>query len=497
MNGQNPNNQLNQQPGTTPGINSGTVLGSVPPTNTQPTPPVTPTPNVPPVNPAPTPQPAAPNPNPTVATPNVAPASAPNQNMATPAPSAPTAQMPNVNQTPGVNVEQSTPVTPAAQTTPVAQPIPGTSATPYQANSLTGDTVGVGTPSVGQDNLNVNGFVEPNKNESIGAVPPPNNIQSDKNKKKSKIPMNKTLFTIIIIVLIAAVAFGVYYFLSISNKTTVAPKTVSIGVGETLSDNISDYATINGKDASSCVLNTRNVDTSTIGEYEFTITCGSDVYKGKVQVSDLTAPTFLLNTVYVPVNGSVAVDDFIESCEDPSNCKTSFVNEETVKNYLATAGGPYTVEINVADDAGNSTVAEGQLYVTSGEIQLFKNCESPKTQVEGYQAEKTVSDYMPMGRSTDVGIVYLGVSQRIYTYTFTDATEYQEVVGNKESTLTFDGITGQAAYNDEDLSFQIVTDLSLDTLNTEAGGTFATTYNDVDNYYKGLGYICNNTLYNQ
>lgn len=492
MNGQNPNNQLNQQPGVNNlGGTSGTVLGSVPPMSNQtpPTPPVNPTPNVVPGNPAPevapTPQPVAPNPAPP--TPNI-----------NPTPNIPVT--PNVGQpTPGVMPNSAPSVSnvnaaPAAPSAPVAQPIPGTSGTPYQANSLTGNTVGVGTPSVGQDNLNANGFVEPNKNENIGIVPPPNTPQQDKKKSKMQIP--KPLFIIIIVILIAAVAFGVYYFLSISNKTTVSLKTVSIGVGETLSDNISDYATISGKDASSCTLNTRNVDTSVAGEYKFSITCGDDTYTGKLQVSDKTAPTVLLNTVYTSINSAIEVADFIESCDDPSECTTSFVNEETVKNYLATAGGPYTVEINATDNVGNSTVVEGVLYVTNGEIQLFKNCESPKNAVDGYQAEKTITDYMPMGRSTDIGIVYLGVSQRIYTYTFTDATEYQEVVGNKEATLTFDGITGQAAYNDEDLSFQILTDLSLDTLNTEAGGTFPTIYNDVDNYYKSLGYICNNILPN-
>ena len=56
---------------------------------------------------------------------------------------------------------------------PVAQPIPGTEGT-YQATSLTGNTVGTGTPSLGQENINTNGYVEPNRVENIGSVPPSN-----------------------------------------------------------------------------------------------------------------------------------------------------------------------------------------------------------------------------------------------------------------------------------------------------------------------------------
>ena len=519
MNGQNPNNQLNQG-GTnnTSGTNS-TVLGSVGPTPVaQPASAANPAPSAPNPTTGATPPPASPvtpGPQATPAT-NVAqppqpqapvkpaqPQVAPTANSANPQSATPVNHTPMANPTAGATQAPASPATPRPQAaptqnlgsdekTPVAQPIPGTSGTPYQANSLTGNTVGVGTPSVGQNNLNANGFVEPNKTENIGTVPPPAQPNNAKGKKKA--PISKPLFIIIIVVLIAAVAFGVYYFLSISNKTTVSLKTVEVGVGDVLSDNINDYATISGNDAASCTLNIRNVDTSTIGEYDFSVTCGNDTYNGKVKVSDITAPTYSLNTVYKTVNEGVTVDEFVASCEDPSECTTSFVDESVLDSNLATAGGPYDIEINITDGAGNSTVATAQLYVTENPIQIFKNCESPNTEVSGYQATKTITDYLPMGSSAGVGIIYLGVSQRIYTYVFTDAEEYAEVVGDKESTLTFDGVTGQASYNDDDLTFQIVTDLSIDTLNTEAGGTFPSLYNDIQTYYSTNGYMCNNIL---
>lgn len=497
MNGQNPNNnQLNQGNTNTPsGINA-SVLGSVNPTPNPSSTPVAPVTSGSTVMPAANAQTVAPQPT---STPSAKPtASQPNLNVQTP-PVTPIEEV-----TPGLNTNQqqvsstqtssvmpqSTTAPSSINPTPVAQPIPGTNGTPYQANSLTGNTIGVGTPTMGQDNLNSNGFVEPNKVENIGVIPPPNNNANNQQKKKKG--MNKTLFVVLIIVAIAAVAFGVYYFLSISNKITVKLKDVTIGVGDTLSDNINDYATITGKNSVSCTLNTRNVDTQTIGTYDFTITCGDDKFNGKVNVSDTTAPEVTLNTIYKEVNSTATIDEFVSSCTDPSECTTTFANENTLTNYLATAGGPYSIEINASDNAGNSSTYTAQLYVTPYPIRIFKNCESASSEVVGYNATKTISDYLPMGSDDTGALIYLGVSQRIYTYVFSNQEEYNNVIGNKPQVLTFDGKTGQTTYNDEDLTIKIYTDLSLDTLNNEAGGTFPTGYADMDAYYKNLSYTCNN-----
>ena len=472
MNGQSPNNnQVNQ--GGTPGTEgiSASVLGSVtqPATNVgQTTQPVTPQPSV-------TPTPATP-------------ASPVNTNVSPAAPAQPTTpvQAPVTPESSPTTLEQ--PVTQE----PVAQPIPGTSATPYTAaTSLTGNTVGVGTPNVGQDNLNANGFVEPNKVQNIGQVPPSNTPTNNKTNKKG---MNKTLFIVLIIVAIVAVAFGVYYFLSISSKATVNLKEVNIGVGDAVSDNINDYATISG-DASSCALNTRNINAQAIGTYSFTITCDGEVYEGTANVVDMIAPVVTLNSaVYKAINSTVTVDEFVESCTDPSNCTTSFTNEATVTNYLSTAGGPYSVEITATDDSGNETIYTSNLYVTPYPIRLFKDCESPSSEVSGYQATKTTRDYLPIGYDANNVYSYLGVSQRIYTYVFTDESEYLSVIGEKPQTLTFDGITGQAAYDDDNQTITIYTDLSVDTLNSEAGGAFPTTFVEINSYYTNLGYTCSNDV---
>ena len=499
MNGQNPNNQINGQGGQNiaNGVNP-SVLGSVSPTpvaNQTPQPQVTPNASPTGQNVGTTLGTAQPvNPNPAPAAPVT-----PNQNIG----AVPSGNQTNMNQvgTPANNVNnQAQPQGPSAvettrsinNPTPVAQPIPGTSGTPYQANSLTGNTVGVGSPSVGQDSLNSNGFANPNKIEDIGTIPPTNNVSATKNPKNKK-PMNKVLFIIIIIVLIAAVAFGVYYFLSISNKAKVTLKNVTIGVGEILSDNINDYATISGSEAGNCTLNTRNVDTSNIGEYEFSITCGEDTYTGKITVNDVTLPEIVVNAVYKTVNSTAIIDDFVVSCTDSSDCDVNFVDENVVNGYLATAGGPYSIEIKATDGAGNERAVTAPLYVTPYPIQFFRNCESGSTEVTGYQATRTITDFLPMG-SNGTEPVYLGVSQRFYTYVFTSEEEYRDVVGDKPLELNFDGITGYTVYNDESLTFQIQTALSLETLNSEANGAFPTTYVGIAPYYTNLGYTCSNTL---
>lgn len=494
MNGQSPtNNQVNQGATTgAQGINA-SVLGSVPtatPNVAASTPSVTPTTQAPMPQTAPQVQAAVP---PTQQTPV--------QNVATPQPTvnvAPATQSVAPNNT--INAQQPTMSTPQQQPVaptpnpepavqePVAQPIPGTSATPYTAaTNLTGNTVGVGTPTMGQDNLNANGFVDPNKVQNIGQMPPSNNQTTQPAKKG----MNKTLFIVLIIVAIAAVAFGVYFFLSVSNKTTVSVKTVTVGVGDPLSDNINDYATISG-DASSCSLNTRNVNTQEIGAYTFTITCDGEQYEGTVNVSDVTAPEVTLNTLYKEVNSTVTIDEFVESCTDPSECTTTFTNESTLTNYLSTAGGPYSISITVTDNAGNESIYTTDLYVTPYAIRLFKNCESSSSEVSGYQATKTTRDYLPIGQDNTGTYVYLGVSQRIYTYVFANVDEYTSVIGDKPQTLTFDGITGKAAYDDENQTITLYTDLSVDTLNNEAGGTFPTTFVEINSYYNNLGYTCSN-----
>ena len=373
---------------------------------------------------------------------------------------------------------------------PVAVPIPGTEGTPG-VNNLMGATVGNGTPLMGQDNINTNNFITGQKMDNIGAVPPQ---ETDKKGKKSG---NKLLFILLIIVLIAAVALGVYYVLNFTNnKVKLTTKDVTIGVGETVPDKVTDFAKIEKGDASKCNLNTRNVNSSEIGEYEYTITCGDDTYKGKVIVSDVTAPVATLKPVFKGVGETVTVEDFIEACTDPSECTTTFKDEAGITELLSTPGRK-TVVIVATDKSGNSKEYEAEIYVTALPVFAFTTCSSSEEQLNGYQATKVVSDVFPIGRDAEnesEGLKSLEVAKRKYKYVFTSEQEYKNVVGAKESEITFDNITGSAYYDDEALTLYIVTDLSMETLKSENNGEFPLLYSDFQQLYTSKNYTCSNGL---
>lgn len=404
-----------------------------------------------------------------------------NQNVnPTPVPNNPTTvnpnpvQMPNNvgSEAPAVESLDAAPQMPNTPSEPVARPIPGTEG--MVDNVLTGNTVGVNN-NFNVEN-NVNGFTNANKVENIGAVPPQNN------EEKKKKPMNKVLFTLLIVVLIGAVAFGVYYFLNISNNAVkLTTKTLSIGVGETLPDDIKEYITATKGNISTCSINTKNVDISTIGEYEVTINCGKNIYKTKVIVSDKTAPEVKLNMVFKTINSTVTVEDFVKSCNDPSNCKTNFADEAKVKEYLLTAGGPYEVGIEATDDSGNKEVYNAILYVTNEKVFIFANASSPEESLTNYKAKKIINDIFAIKQGP---LEFLNVARRDYKYTFENQADYEEIVKDKADTITFDNITGTATYDDNNLSLVISTNLSLDTLKSENNGEFPTSYADILKLYK-------------
>lgn len=331
---------------------------------------------------------------------------------------------------------------------PIAQPIPGTES----------------IPNVG-------------KMDNIGKLPPENN----NTKKKG----NKLLFILLIILLIAGVAFGVYYLLYISkNNVKITPQNITIGVGDIVPDDVKSYAKTFSGDASKCSVNINNVNSNVIGEYPITITCNNKTYDAKVIVSDIKAPTVEMNVVFKTVNTSVKIEDFVKSCTDPSNCKTSFANAEEVENYLQTPGGPYKVTVVASDDAGNKANYTTDLYVTSSDVFVYLGCTSNEEEVLNYSAKKVISDIFAINR--DLG--FLNVARRDYIYKFTSDEEYKQVSNLKPNELTFDNITGQAIYNDEKKEITIGVDLSIDTLNSENNNAFPTTYTEIQKLYQEKGY---------
>lgn len=365
---------------------------------------------------------------------------------------------------------------------PVARPIPGTEqefAGNFSSNN-------VNNMAMNQNNLNANGFAEPNHQENIGQMPP----KETKEKKK----MSKVLFVILVIVLIAGVAFGVYYFLDISNnKVKLTTKTLNLGVGDNVSENISDYVAVTSGDVNSCALDITGIDNDKIGEYKAVITCGEETYESKVVVSDKTAPTVELQPVFKEVGSTVTVDEFVKSCTDPSNCTTTFKDESKVKENMATAGGPYEVEIEAKDSAGNSEVSKGMLYVAPYSIFAYSNCKSASSELTEYKGVKETTDIIPLGRPEAGTPSYMNIAIRRSKIVFDSKEEYDKAVGKKESKITIEGITGNATYNDNNKTIYIISDLSNETLNSENNGAFPVSFADFRTIYTNKGYTCSVT----
>ena len=330
--------------------------------------------------------------------------------------------------------------------------------------------------------VNVNGFVEPNKKEDIGKMPP--------KQKPEKKPMNKILFIILILVLMAGVAFGVYYLLKISKnkqaKVTLKQNIV-IPIGGEISKNIDDYAVIKGIDKNNCSLTTNDINSKKTGEYEFSINCNDDVYKGKVSIKDLEAPFVSLNVLYKETENknNIEVKEFINSCEDESGCNYDFKDKTQLDNL--TEGVNY-IDIVVKDTYNNGTV-EGVVYVVPYPINCFLVCSSEEEKINDGNISKTITDKLPMA-DTENGVTYLNAGRREYVYTFENEQDYIKAVGVKGAIISYDNVEGLAYYDDENKTLKISSDLSKKTLDSEAGGTFPSEYAQIKDFYINKGYTC-------
>lgn len=320
----------------------------------------------------------------------------------------------------------------------------------------------------------------------IGTVPPipsgpvqtpPVTPEAPKPKKKQ----NKLIFVLILVLLIAAVGVGVYIFLNMSNggaSVSVTPKNVEIEVGSQISTNIEDYATFNGVASSSCSLDTSNItDTSVIGaEYSFSITCNGVTYNGTAVVVDTTAPVVVLKEVTVQVNGSVAPEDFIDTCTDESSCSYEFSDANTVNGYLANIGN-YHVDIIVRDEAGNEETVTATLMVVEEEVpDLYLSCSMNNETVR-------------LGITSST---FTGNAVRTYTFTLSES-EYNTFKSQNENSaeVTYQNITGAPSFDDTTFTLTLMQNLTKAQLDQETGSTLPTAYGDLNRYFENsLGYDC-------
>ena len=306
-----------------------------------------------------------------------------------------------------------------------------------------------------------------------------NNYMPSDSKKKAKSIIRKVIFTIIVLALMAGVSYGVYYYLSLGTgknshikaKFTLNDKTIY--VGEELSSNVMDYGDFSTVDISECKLDTKNVDNTMEGTYNYAVTCGKAKYTANIIVITRTKfnvePTFL----YKEVNSEISINDFIKSEED---YEYSFVDENVVNENMQSAGGPYSIGINVKNENGEETVVYAVLYVLASKPFMSLTCKSP-VQNDSY----TIIDKISFNNSkTDMKI-----STRTYNYEFTNENDYYNYLLQIDNgQISIDNNSGLAITDNVHNTLKIVTVLSNEVLTKEYGRTFPTNYSEINSYYR-------------
>lgn len=397
------------------------------------------------------------------------------------------AQAMGPNPTPGI-VGSSNP-TPNLNPTPNPQAYVNPNLNPSNNNPLGTDPI---------NNIDVNNFGDNNKTDNIGVTPP---------NKENKKGMNKIVFIILIVVLIGGVAYGIYTVLNMSNKPSskvsirINNNPLVIPYGSEISKDVTTYATVSGIDVSKCVIENINGINSTVpGTYNYKVVCGNNPSSsvsesGVIIVSepeDLEKPIMIVKPVYHVLGETTTLNpnDFVESCLDGEEaCQTVEITNIDELNTKLDTLGTYSAQIKATDAKGNETTAQVPLYVISSSILQYLNCQAPSGEKLNDTTTKDVLDVFPIGQTAS-GPAYLSGGRRIYTYTFTDKEEYENIAKNHLPNLSFDNMEGLAKYDDENQVLELSVDLSSDTLNGEAGGTFPTTYGPLRTYYIAKNYTC-------
>lgn len=298
---------------------------------------------------------------------------------------------------------------------------------------------------------------------------PPISLEAEKQPKKKG---NKTLFVITILVLLLAIAFGTYYVLNytdlLSKKETITITTnnLILNVGDTLSGNIDDYATIKGTSSSNCTFNISNVDTSKEGIYKFSVTCSKLTKEGNITIIDNTELEVETQTVYHVKGDTIEAKEFIK---DPVDGYTySFVEEEAVNGILNGEAGSYTVKIKVTNDSNKETTIEGKLVISKYQIKGFVSCTAKEQSVDDMVMQKTVK--LAIIEDGNNGFGSLGYD--IYSFKYTKKDDYKEVKDEylTKNTVTINGITGTPEFNDDALSIKITNEVE----NTVLYGLYGT-----------------------
>ena len=329
----------------------------------------------------------------------------------------------------------------------------------------------------------------PNVN-NIGTNPPIS-LEPTKEPKRKK---NKTLFVIIIIILLAGIAVGTYWILNYTDllvkkdSITISTKDLSINMGDTLSNDISDYAEIKGTSSNNCSLNLNNIDTTKEGEYKYSITCSKTTKEGKVIVVDNSIMNVSTKTVYAAKDSTLEAKNFIENPVD--SLTYSFENEDEVNSIINGDVGSYTIKIKVVSEGGKESTISAKLVILENKIKGYSICTSSEQQI----TDATMKESIKLAIADDGGEnKYGNVAIAIYTFKYSSELEYAKLVSEyqEKGSITINDIKGTTKFDDSSLTITIENELDNSEVFAKYGESNIKDYVTMRAYFKDkLGYTC-------
>ncbi|MDD4187155.1 MAG: hypothetical protein PHX04_00030 [Bacilli bacterium] len=177
----------------------------------------------------------------------------------------------------------------------------------------------------------------------------------------------KVFLTILLILFIIGVLFGIYKY--IAKRDFIKLNNVEVELGSAVSTDIKDYIK-SGKyegytlDVSNVHLDNEGLADS-IGEYSFTVKKNNNILKGKIYVKDTTAPRVEVTELTVGLNEEFDINDFLISCEDLSEeCFVTYASDKEKKYNQAE--GTYDITLKIKDKYNNETTKTTKLIVKEG-----------------------------------------------------------------------------------------------------------------------------------
>ncbi len=365
---------------------------------------------------------------------------------------------------------------PEVNTNPNPNPTlaPNNQATPVGQNPMPND------PSMVS---NVPPVVPPIDNFNSVPVPPAFENEPTEKKKSNK----KLIIIILLVVLVIGIGFGIYYFLSsakVASGADINTKDYTLELGDTLSEDIMDYAIITGFDPNSCNVDTSSVTVNEVGAYSYTIKCGTTEKTGTVIIDDTTNPEVVLNDLTVVPKSSVKPEDFIDSCVDASECTYQFTDEDAVKTNLQNTG-EYDTEILVSDKYGNESKVVGKLIVSNDAPVKYVTCTSEPKNVDEIFA--TVTENYKIGVNSQNNFFN---AVRNSEFSFEELEDYKNIQNTYRDNIGINGVVGTATFNEKAKTITIKNNATLDDINKELTVSLAGDMSTLQMFFTINGYTC-------